>query len=99
MEKALSFPFFEGQLIDREAKVKEQVGQIVGLLSLPWLLYLLWDAWRSESILVKGRGDELGGFARRVYRADAPASYWFSFGFYALIFGFFLVVCGGNLLK
>lgn len=85
--------------MDRETKVKEQVGQIVGLFCLPWLLYLIWDAFRNESVLVRGRGDELGGLARRVYRVDSPFGYWSFVAFYAVLFVFFLVVCGGNLLK
>lgn len=77
--------------------MKEEIGQIIGVLSLPWLLYLIWDAIRSESVLVKGRGEALGGFARRVYRDDAPVTYWFFVGFYALVFAYFAVIFGKSL--
>lgn len=73
--------------------MKEQIGQIIGLMSLPWILHLIWDAIRSESILIKGRGDALGGFARRVYREDAPGTYWFFLIFYLAVSVFIGVVC------
>lgn len=83
------------QLNSHKMSGKEQIGQIIGVLSLPWILYLIWDAIRSESVLVKGRGEALGGFARRVYRADAPVTYWFFVVFYVAMFGYFGFACRG----
>lgn len=77
--------------------MKEQIGQIVGLLSMPWILYLLWDAIRSESILVKGRGEALGGFARRVHREENPVTYWCCFVFYAGVSVFLGATCLGTI--
>lgn len=69
--------------------MKEQMGRIIGLLSMPWVLYLIFDALKTQSILIRGRGEELGGFARRVYRDEAPWTYWFFLCFYVGTVGLF----------
>lgn len=69
-------------LKERAELMKESMGRIIFILAMPWVLYLVVDALRSKAIIIKGRGDALGGWGRRVYREESPLTYWFFLCFY-----------------